>query len=233
MARVLFVEDEEELLRDLVKYFKREGYDVMGARTGAEALDLANRFPPDVAVLDIMLHEGPAGTDAMDGFEICRTLRENGFDRPVLFLTGRTGEQDKLLGFELGGDDYVTKPFSLLELKARIDAMLRRAPARTVYRFGDVEVDLDNYEIRRGDGTIERLTNRERELLRFFIDNRGRILDRDALLERVWGYSANINTRTVDTHVLTVRKKLGDDATNPKFIQTLFGVGYQFIAREG
>lgn len=233
MPRILFVEDEEELLRDLLKYFRREGYDVFGARTGTEALDIAGRFPPDVAVLDIMLHEGPAGTDAMDGFEICRSLRQTGFDRPIVFLTARSGQADKLMGFELGGDDYVTKPFSLLELKARIEAMLRRAPARSVFKFGDVEVDLDNYEIRRGDGTIERLAHRERELLRFMIDNRGRILDRETLLARVWGYSANINTRTVDTHVLTVRKKLGDDATNPRFIQTLHGVGYQFIGREG
>ena len=233
MARILFVEDEEELLRDVMKFFKRDGYEVHGARTGADALDLAARFPPDVAVLDIMLHEGPAGTDAMDGYEICRTLRENGFARPVIFLTGRTGEADKLMGFELGGDDYVTKPFSLLELKARIDAMLRRAPARSVYCFGATTVDLDNYEIHRADGTTERLSNRERELLRFLIENRGRIIDRETLLERVWGYNANIATRTVDTHVLTVRKKLGDDAANPIFIQTLYGVGYQFIGQEG
>lgn len=233
MARILFVEDEVELLKDIVKFFRREGYEVHGASTGAEALELAARFPPDVAVLDIMLHEGPAGTDAMDGFEICRTLRENGFARPIIFLTGRTGEADKLMGFELGGDDYVTKPFSLMELKARVEAMLRRAPARSVYNFGDTVVDLDNYEIRRPEGVVERLSNRERELLRFLIENRGRIIDRETLLERVWGYNANIATRTVDTHVLTVRKKLGDDAANPRFIQTLYGVGYQFVGKEG
>ena len=234
MPRILFVEDEAEVLQDLLKFFRRDGYEVHGARTGAEALDLATRYSPDVAVLDIMLHEGPAGTDAMDGFEICRTLRENGFERPVIFLTARATEDDKLMGFELGGDDYVTKPFSLLELKARVEAVLRRVGgARSTYRFDGVEVDLDNYEIRHKDGRIERLSNRERELLRFFIDNRGRILDRETLLERVWGYNANIATRTVDTHVLTVRKKLDDDAQSPRLIKTLHGVGYQFIGEEG
>ena len=109
MARILFVEDEQAVLDTLLKFFSREGFDVKGARTGTEALDLAERFPPDVAVLDVMLHEGPAGIDAMDGYEICRTMRDNGFDRPVLFLTARSGEQDKLVGFELGADDYVTK----------------------------------------------------------------------------------------------------------------------------
>ena len=233
MARILFVEDEQAVLDTLIKFFSREGFDVKGARTGTEALDLAERFPPDVAVLDVMLHEGPAGMDAMDGYEICRTMRDNGFDRPVLFLTARSGEQDKLVGFELGADDYVTKPFSLLELKARIEACLRRAGGeRRVYRFGPVTVDLEHYTIQRPD-KIERLSNRERDLLNFFIQNRGRILSREELLRRVWGYKAGIATRTVDTHVLTVRKKLGDDAQNPQFIETLHGVGYQFIGREG
>jgi len=233
MPRILFVEDEIDVLDTLVRFFTREGYDVQGARTGTDAIDLAARFPLDVAVLDVMLHEGPAGPDAMDGYEIVRTLRDGGFERPVIFLTARSSEQDKLVGFELGADDYVTKPFSLLELKARVEACLRRAGgARTIFRFGDVTVDLDRYTITRPDKT-ERLSNRERDLLHFFIENRGRILSREELLRRVWGYKAGIATRTVDTHVLTVRKKLGDDAGSPRFIETLHGVGYQFIADEG
>lgn len=233
MPRILFVEDESEVLDTLLKFFAREGYEAHGARTGPDAIDLAGRFPPDVAVLDVMLHEGPAGPDAMDGYEIVRVLRESGFDRPVIFLTARSSEQDKLVGFELGADDYVTKPFSLLELKARVEACLRRAGgARTVFRFGETTVDLDRYTITRPDRT-ERLSNRERDLLHFFIENRGRILSREELLRRVWGYKAGIATRTVDTHVLTVRKKLGDDAAQPRFIETLHGVGYQFIANEG
>ena len=231
--KVLLVEDEKKIASFVRKGLEAQGFVVDVAHRGDEGFTLATTQPYDAAVLDIMLHEGPAGTDAMDGFEICRALRQTGFERPIVFLTARSGQADKLMGFELGGDDYVTKPFSLLELKARIEALLRRAPARSVFKFGDVEVDLDNYEIRRADGTIERLAHRERELLRFMIDNRGRILDRETLLARVWGYSANINTRTVDTHVLTVRKKLGDDANTPRFIQTLHGVGYQFIGREG
>ncbi|MDG1479782.1 MAG: response regulator transcription factor [Myxococcota bacterium] len=233
MPRILFVEDEADILQSLLKFFKKQDYDVHGAQTGAEALDLAQRYPPDIAVMDVMLHEGPAGLGGMDGFEICRSLRDTGFDRPVIFLTARSTEQDKLLGFEVGGDDYVTKPFSLLVLKARVEANLRRVGgAREIYRFGAVTIDLDQYVIRRPDST-ERLSNRERDLLRFFIENRGRILSRDLLLRQVWGYKSGIATRTVDTHVLTVRKKLGDNAQQPQFIETLHGVGYQFIAQEG
>ena len=233
MPRIMFVEDEKEVLDTLIKFFKREGFDAMGAQTGAEALDLAHRFPPDIAILDVMLQEGPAGADGMDGYEICKALRDSGFDRPVIFLTARAGEDDKLMGFELGADDYVTKPFSLLEMKARIEATLRRAGGvRSVYRFGDTEIDLDKYLIRRPDGE-QRLSNRERDLLRYFLDNRGKILTREELLRRVWEYKSGIATRTVDTHVLTVRKKLGDDAGQPRFIETLHGVGYQFIGEEG
>ena len=234
MPRILFVEDEVEVLKTLVKYFQREGYIVHPARSGTEAIEIADRNPLDIAVLDVMLQEGPAGSDGMDGFEICRSLRNNGFDRPVIFLTARTTEQDKLMGFELGADDYVTKPFSLLELKARVEANLRRVGgAKGIYRFDDVEVDLDSYEIRHPGGEKERLSNRERDLLRYFIEHPGKIIPREELLRKVWEYKAGIATRTVDTHVLTVRKKLRDDAATPRFIQTLHGVGYQFIAREG
>ena len=233
MARILFVEDEQAVLAKLIKYFEREGFDARGASTGADALEVAERFAPDVAVLDVMLHEGPGGMDEMDGYQICQALRSSGFDRPIIFLTARTGEKDKLVGFEFGADDYVTKPFSLPELKARVTACLRRAGgARRTFRFGETVVDLDQYTIKRTDGEA-RLSNRERDLLEFFIQNRGRILTREELLKRVWGYKAGIATRTVDTHVLTVRKKLGDNAQNPQFIETLHGVGYQFIAKEG
>jgi DNA-binding response OmpR family regulator len=233
MARILFVEDEEEVLKTVQIYFKRQGFDVYGARSGRDALDLAQRFPPDVAVLDVMLQEGPEGIDGMDGFEICRRLRDAKFRGPVIFLTARTSEQDKLLGFELGADDYVTKPFSLRELEARVQAALRRAGgARSIYRFGTVEVDLDNYVIRHPDAE-ERLSNREQELLRFLIEHRGQVLPRELLLTSIWQYNPNVTTRTVDTHILNVRKKLGDDAQNPRFIETMHGVGYRFVAEEG
>jgi DNA-binding response OmpR family regulator len=233
MARLLFVEDEEAVLSTVRAFFTRRGFDVYTARTGAEALGLAERFPPDVAVLDVMLQEGPEGPDGMDGFDICRALRERKFRGPVIFLTARTSESDKLLGFELGADDYVTKPFSLKELEARISAALRRAGgARSVYRFGEVEVDLDNYVVRR-NGKEERLSNREQELLRFLIEHRGQVLPRELLLTSIWQYNPNVTTRTVDTHILNVRKKLGDDAQNPRFIETMHGVGYRFVAEEG
>jgi len=182
-------------------------------------------------VIDVMLNEGPE--PETDGFEVCRALREEGFTGPVIFLTARTSEEDKLAGFELGADDYVTKPFSLKELNARITAVLRRAGGvRSIYRFGTVEVDLDNYVIRHPDAE-ERLSNREQELLRYLIEHGNKVLPREELLTSIWKYSPNVTTRTVDTHILNVRKKLRDDASNPRFIETMHGVGYRFIAAEG
>jgi DNA-binding response OmpR family regulator len=232
MPRILFVEDELQVLETLLRFFSKEGFEVHGARTGAEALELAARFPPDIAVLDVMLHEGPGGAEGMDGYEICRTLRDRGYERPVIFVTARSSEQDKLVGFELGADDYLTKPFSLLELKARVEACMRRSGgSRRTYHFSEIVIDLDQYSIQHPD-RVERLSNRERDLLQYLLENRGRILSREELLRKVWGYKAGIATRTVDTHVLTVRKKLGDDAARPRFIETLHGVGYQFVGRE-
>ena len=232
MARLLFVEDEEQVLKTLKAYFTKVGFEVFCARTESEALAHAERFPPDVVVLDVMLHEGPAGEES-NGFKICQSLRETKFRGPVIFLTARTAEEDKLLGFEMGADDYVTKPFSLRELDARIQAALRRTGgARSVFRFDEVEVDLDNYVIRR-PGVEERLSNREQELLRYLIENRSKVLSRELLLTTIWEYNPNVTTRTVDTHILNVRKKLGDNAQEPVFIETMHGVGYKFIAEEG
>lgn len=231
MARLLFVEDEEAVRDSLQRFFQREGYEVFTASSRTEALEAHHRFPPDCVVLDVMLNEGPE--PEFSGFDVCRALRENDYFGPVIFLTARTTEQDKLVGFDLGADDYVTKPFSLLELKARVSAVLRRVGgARSVFRFGTVEVDLDNYVIRHPDAE-ERLSNREQELLRYLIEHRGKVLPRGELLTGIWRYSPNVTTRTVDTHILNVRKKLRDDASNPRFIETLHGVGYRFIANEG
>ncbi len=230
MPRILFVEDETALTDTVRRFFTKEGYEVHTAQCMSEALDLYARFAPDVCVLDVMLNEGPEPDKS--GFDVCKALRDAEYVGPVIFVTARTSEQDKLLGFELGADDYVTKPFSLLELKARVSAVLRRAGgAKSVYKFGEVEVDLDNYVIRHGDGD-ERLSNREQELLRYLIEHRGKVLPRGELLTSIWRYSPNVTTRTVDTHILNVRKKLRDDAANPQFIETLHGVGYRFIGSE-
>ena len=231
MPRLMVIEDEQALLDTVQRFFTREGYDVQVGRSRSEALDLFNRFPPDVVVLDVMLNEGPEPD--FDGFDVCRALRDAEYEGPVIFVTARTSEADKLTGFDLGADDYVTKPFSLKELQARVQAVLRRTGGvRSVYRFGTVEVDLDNYVIRHPDGE-DRLSNREQELLRYLIEHRGKVLPRGELLTGIWRYSPNVTTRTVDTHILNVRKKLRDDATQPKFIETLHGVGYRFIANEG
>lgn len=231
MPRLMVIEDEQALLDTVQRFFTREGFDVQVGRSRSEALDLFNRFPPDVVVLDVMLNEGPEPD--FDGFDVCRALRDAEYEGPVIFVTARTSEADKLTGFDLGADDYVTKPFSLKELQARVQAVLRRTGGvRSVYRFGTVEVDLDNYVIRHPDGE-DRLSNREQELLRYLIEHRGKVLPRGELLTGIWRYSPNVTTRTVDTHILNVRKKLRDDATQPKFIETLHGVGYRFIANEG
>ena len=227
----MVIEDEQALLDTDQRFFTREGFDVQVGRSRSEALDLFNRFPPDVVVLDVMLNEGPEPD--FDGFDVCRALRDADYEGPVIFVTARTSEADKLTGFDLGADDYVTKPFSLKELQARVQAVLRRTGGvRSVYRFGTVEVDLDNYVIRHPDAE-DRLSNREQELLRYLIEHRGKVLPRGELLTGIWRYSPNVTTRTVDTHILNVRKKLRDDATQPRFIETLHGVGYRFIATEG
>lgn len=231
MPRILFVEDEIALTETLRRFFEKEGFDVYTARSRTEALEACHRFPPDVATLDVMLNEGPE--PEFDGFDVAKALRNAGYEGPVLFLTARTSEEDKLTGFELGADDFVTKPFSLLELRARVQAVLRRSGgARSMYRFGVVEVDLDNYVIRH-PGAEERLSNREQELLRYLIEHGGKVLPREELLTSIWRYSPNVTTRTVDTHILNVRKKLRDDASNPIFIETMHGVGYRFIGQEG
>jgi DNA-binding response OmpR family regulator len=230
MPRILFVEDETALTDTVQRFFTKEGYEVYTAQCLTEALDIHARYGPDVCVLDVMLNEGPEPDKS--GFDVCKALRDAEYSGPVIFVTARTSEQDKLLGFELGADDYVTKPFSLLELKARVAAVLRRSGgAKSLYKFGDVEVDLDNYVIRH-PGAEEKLSNREQELLRYLIEHRGKVLPRPELLTSIWRYSPNVTTRTVDTHILNVRKKLRDDAANPQFIETLHGVGYRFIGSE-
>jgi DNA-binding response OmpR family regulator len=230
-GNILFVEDEHPLLETLQRFFVSQGYLTSGAQTPDLAIQLIQEHQFDIAVLDVMLHESGGGDGEVDGFELCRSLRERGFDKPIIFVSARSSEEDKLLGFEMGADDYVTKPFSLPELLARVKANLKRTrmvTKRVTYPNG-VVVDLDLHEISHGN-EIESLSKRERDLLAFFITNAGQVLTRDQLLQEVWGYRGGVATRTVDTHVLTVRKKLRDNIQAPIFIQTLHGVGYKFIA---
>ena len=212
----------------LALFFEMEGFTVVAVNSGEVALTAIENQPPDIAVVDILLD---GGGGKLNGFQTCQALRKNGYERPVIFLTGQTQESDTLQGFAIGGDDYVTKPFSMPVLKARVDAQLKRVGINQhVYRFGTVMVDLKHQLIRHNDD-IEHLRNRERELLRCFIENTGRILSREMLLKTVWGSTSRTSNRTVDTHVRTLRKKLRDSANTPQFIETMHGVGYQFIAQ--
>ena len=233
MPRILVVEDEQALLDTVQRFFTREGFDVHTARSRSEALDLYNRYPPDVVVLDVMLNEGPEPD--FDGFDVCKALRDAEYEGPVIFVTARTSEADKLTGFDLGADDYVTKPFSLREVMARVKARLRN---RTVqeeeagvipdeFHFGNVDVDLRR-RILRKNGEEHRLTTHEAGVLGYLIGHRGRDVSREELLQEVWGYSPNMTTRTVDNQILKLRKKVEDVPADPRHILTVHGTGYRF-----
>jgi two-component system alkaline phosphatase synthesis response regulator PhoP len=222
--KVLIVEDEKQIRESLMDFFNLQGYDVEGAATGDEGLKKGLSVSPDLIVLDIML-------PGMHGYDVCRRLRQEGFNRPVLFLTAKGEEVDKLTGFDVGGDDYVTKPFSLLELHARVRALLRRAekeePDEDTYAFDDISVNFTTYDLQVAGKPIK-LSAKEMELLRFLVKHRGQVLSREVLLEKVWNYDSEVSTRTVDTHILNLRRKLNDTPPN-RYVQTVHGVGYKFV----
>lgn len=222
--KLLIVEDERQIRESLKDFFHLQGYDVLAAGTGDEGLRLGLGETPDLILLDIML-------PGMHGYDVCRNLREDGYHGPVLFLTAKGEEVDKLTGFDVGGDDYVTKPFSLLELHARVRALLRRAekdePDEDAYAWQDISVNFTTYDLQVGDEAVK-LSAKEMELLRFLVKHRGQVLSREVLLDKVWNYDADVSTRTVDTHILNLRRKLGDRPPN-RFIQTVHGVGYKFV----
>ena len=223
--RILIVEDEDRLLRSLIDFFTLQGYRVVGASNGEAGLELGMAKRPDLIILDIML-------PGMHGFDVCKNLRDRGYRGPVLFLTAKGEEVDKLTGFDIGGDDYVTKPFSLLELHARVKSLLRRSEGmgdeEEVYEFDGILVNFTTYEVD-VRGNPVRLSAKEMELLRFLIRNRGKVLNRDVLLEQVWHYDSDVSTRTVDTHILNLRRKLGDPSRRTRYIETIHGVGYKFV----
>ena len=222
---ILLVEDEYALRMTLGDRLRKEGYVVDYAVDGEEGLSKATQQPFDLIVLDVMLPR-------LDGFAVCRNLRAAGLITPVLMLTARGRTSEKVTGLKIGADDYVTKPFKMPELLARIGALLRRAPAKTeaqadVYEFGRVRVDVRATEVTR-DGHPVSLSAREMQLLRFFLDNPNTTLAREELLARVWGYHRAMFTRTVDVHVASLRQKLEDEPRQPRFFLTVPRLGYKF-----
>jgi two-component system alkaline phosphatase synthesis response regulator PhoP len=223
---VLLVEDEEALRMTVGDRLLNEGYVVEYAINGDEAFEKAARLPFDLIILDIMLPR-------RDGFTVCRDIRDAGLITPILMLTARGQTSDKVSGLKIGADDYVTKPFDMQELMARVEALLRRAPNRPAaaqagaHQFGPVRIDLRGTEATR-DGKTVNLSAREFQLLRYFIEHAGTTLSRDELLREVWGYSADTFTRTVDVHVASLRQKLESDPKQPRLILTVQGLGYKF-----
>ncbi len=226
MPKILIVEDEESILFPLEDNLKLEGYEVAIAKDGTQGLSMAKAENYDLIVLDIMLPK-------MDGFEVCKRLRQDKIATPILILTAKSQEVDKVLGLELGADDYVTKPFSPRELLARVKAILRRArqvqQGVDFYRFGDVEVDFKKYEAKKGGRPID-LTALEFALLHFLIANSSQAVHRDKILDEIWGENVYVESRAVDKHISLLRKKIEDDPQNPRFIVGVRGVGYKFVA---
>lgn len=227
MERILIIDDEPHIV-ELIRYnLESSGYAPLEAYSGPEGLEAARREQPDLILLDLML-------PGMDGLEIMRQLRgdEKLKSVPIIMLTARSEEIDKVLGLEMGADDYITKPFSVRELNARIKALLRRATVqeeeeRDTFTFGDVTVDHLKYEVTKKRERVD-LTLKEFELLEFLIKHRGNVLTRELLLEKIWGYEYVGETRTVDVHIRHLRQKLEEDDKNPYFIETVRGIGYRF-----
>jgi two-component system alkaline phosphatase synthesis response regulator PhoP len=224
MPRVLVIEDDEAMAVALRDGFAYEGYDVRTAADGVEGLRLASDGQHDLVILDVMLPK-------VNGLDVCRKIRRNGVSVPIIMLTARGQEIDKVLGLKTGADDYVTKPFSFLELMARVEAVLRRSAAfpggLERYRFGDVEIDFQRTEASKS-GHMLTLSPREFKLMHFLIEHRGEVLPRERLLDAVWGYDEAPLTRTVDMHVAKLRKKIEDRPDHPAWIVTVHRVGYKF-----
>ncbi len=225
-GRVLIVEDDQAMAVALRDGFEYEGYSVQVARDGAHGLKIASEKEVDLIILDVMLPR-------MSGFDVCKQLRSEGRDTPIIMLTARGQEIDKVVGLKIGADDYVTKPFSFMELIARVEALMRRAhrqpEAPEEFRFGDVVVNFKRFEVTR-EGTLLELSAREFNILKYFIERRGEVVTRDQLLDSVWGYGSFPLTRTVDMHIAKLRQKIEEKPHDPRHIVTVHRVGYKFIA---
>lgn len=223
-AKILFVEDEETMRVFLGDRLRSSGYSVEHSSNGMDALEKTTSIPFDLIILDVML-------PGMDGFELCGRIRSAGIATPVVMLTARGQIDDKLTGFNRGADDYVTKPFDVRELLARVEVLIRRTaairPQAVVYEFGALRVDLQGTEVTLNGAPVV-MSAREFQLLRYLIEHRGKTLSRETLLKEVWGYSADTFTRTVDVHVASLRNKLRCDGERSNLIQTVKGLGYKF-----
>jgi two-component system, OmpR family, alkaline phosphatase synthesis response regulator PhoP len=225
---VLVVEDDKAMSVALCDGLASEGFKVVCAANGEDGLSLATERKPDVVVLDVMLPR-------LSGLDVCRKLRAAGNNVPIIMLTARGQEADRVLGLKLGADDYITKPFSFLELVARVEAVLRRSPGHApdpattdTYEFGDVRMDFRHHEATKNGCPIE-LSAREFMLMAYLVAHRGTVITREQLLDAVWGYDNMPFTRTVDTHVAKLRKKIEDDPANPRYLITLHRLGYKFL----
>jgi len=223
---ILLIEDEPGLVLTLKDRLTREGYEVDSAQEGNQGLASAMRGQADLIILDLMM-------PGRSGLDICRDLRQKGIETPILMLTARGQTVDKVLGLKLGADDYMTKPFEMPELLARVEVLMRRnrnaaGAGAAFYNFGNIEVDLRRASATRGGDAVA-LSTREFELLRYFIEHRGAAISRDELLSNVWHYDAGTTTRTVDVHVAWLRQKLEDDPKRPQWIMTVHGLGYKFL----
>jgi DNA-binding response OmpR family regulator len=226
MSKILLIEDENDIAKGIELNLARERHVVLIAARGEDALDLVLRENPDLIVLDVSL-------PGISGFDVCRELRSHAVKLPIIMLTVCSQEIDKVLGLEIGADDYVTKPFSIRELIARIHVALRKAPPRnqssvSEYRFDTVHVDFEKYCATRR-GRELKFTQKEFELLRYLISHRGEKVTREDMLNHIWGYDAYPTTRTVDNHILKLRQKLEPVPSSPKYILSVYGEGYRFV----
>jgi two-component system, OmpR family, alkaline phosphatase synthesis response regulator PhoP len=221
---ILVAEDEAAMVRLLRDNLTYEGYEVLVAADGEVAVETALRTRPDLILLDIMLPK-------LDGLSVCRQLRESHLDTPIIMLTARNLEQDKITGLKIGADDYMTKPFSISELLARTEATLRRTDRKpcNTFTFGAVCLNFGNLTATKRGVEIE-LSPREFNLLRYLVENRGRVISRTEMLARVWHLGGGLHTRTVDTHILNLRQKVEDTPSSPSYIQTVHRIGYRFNA---
>ena len=222
---ILVVDDEEHIL-ELIKFnLEKNGYKVTTAVNGIDALKLVKSETPQLLLLDVML-------PGMDGYDVCKEIRKDNSisSTPIVMLSAKGEELDKILGLELGADDYITKPFSVRELVARVKAVLRRTTVQIIdksYKFGDIIIDFEKHEVAKAGEKVE-LTLKEFELLEMLIKNKGRVITRDFLLDEIWGYEYVGETRTVDVHIRHLRQKIEIDDKNPKYIETVRGIGYRF-----